>query len=58
MEAGGCKIRKAAVEESLRLPARTLPRGRLCALRGKPDREGAIDDMRIAISVRWSGIRG
>ena len=46
MEAGGFKTKKAAVEESLRLLARTLTQGRLRALRGRLDWEGSLDDMR------------
>ena len=46
MEAGGFKTKKAAVEESLRLLARTLSQGRLRALHGKLDWEGSLDDMR------------
>ncbi len=46
MEAGGFRTKKAAVEESLRLLARTLAQGRLRALRGRLPWEGSLDDMR------------
>ncbi|MCY4504233.1 MAG: type II toxin-antitoxin system VapB family antitoxin [Alphaproteobacteria bacterium] len=46
MEAGGFRTKKAAVEESLRLLARTLAQGRLRALRGRLHWEGSLDDMR------------
>ena len=46
LKASGCKTRKAAVEEGLRLLVRTRRQGRLRKLRGKLRWEGSLDDMR------------
>ena len=46
LEASGCKTKKAAVEEGLRLLLRTRQQARLRALRGQLRWEGSLDDMR------------
>ncbi len=46
LKASGCKTKKAAVEEGLRLLVRTRKQGRLRALRGKLRWEGSLDDLR------------
>ncbi len=46
LEASGCKTKKAAVEEGLRLLVRTRGQGRLRELRGKLRWEGSLDEMR------------
>ena len=46
LEASGCKTKKAAVEEGLRLLVRTRRQGRLRELRGKLRWEGSLDEMR------------
>lgn len=44
--AGGLKTKKAAVEESLRLLARTRAQARLLELWGKQRWQGSLEDMR------------
>lgn len=46
LKASGCKTKKAAVEEGLRLLLRTREQGRIRALRGKLHWEGSLDEMR------------
>ena len=46
LKASGCKTKKAAVEEGLRLLVRTRRQGRLRELRGKLRWEGSLDEMR------------
>ena len=46
MKAGGFDSERAAVEEGLRLLARTRSRENLRALRGKLRWEGSLDEMR------------
>ena len=46
LKASGCKTKKAAVEEGLRLLVRTRRQGRIRALRGKLRWEGSLDEMR------------
>ena len=46
LKVSGCKTKKAAVEEGLRLLVRTRKQGRIRALRGKLRWEGSLDEMR------------
>ncbi len=46
LKASGCKTKKAAVEEGLRLLVRTRRQGRLRKLRGKLRWEGSLEEMR------------
>ena len=46
LKASGCKTKKAAVEEALRLLVRTRSQRRIRALRGKLRWEGSLDEMR------------
>ena len=46
LKASGCKTKKAAVEEGLRLLVRTRRQGRILELRGKLRWEGSLDEMR------------
>ena len=46
LEASGCKTKKAAVEEGLRLLIRTRQQACLHKLRGKLRWEGSLDEMR------------
>ena len=46
LKAGGCRTKKAAVEEGLRLLVRTRRQGRIRKLRGKLRWEGSLDEMR------------
>ena len=46
LKASGCKTKKAAVEEGLRLLVRTQRQGRLRELRGKLRWEGSLDEIR------------
>ena len=46
LKASGCKTKKAAVEEGLRLLVRTRRQGRIRALRGRLRWEGSLDEMR------------
>ena len=46
LKASGCKTKKAAVEEGLRLLVRTRKQGRIRKLRGKLRWEGSLDEMR------------
>ncbi len=46
LKASGCKTKKAAVEEGLRLLVRTRRQGRIRALRGRLHWEGSLDEMR------------
>ena len=46
LTASGCKTKKAAVEEALRLLVRTRRQGRIRKLRGKLSWEGSLDEMR------------
>ena len=49
LETSGCKTKKAAVEEGLRLLVRTRRQGSILELRGKLRWEGSLDEM------RWDG---
>ena len=46
LKASGCKTKKAAVEEGLRLLVSTRRQARLRALRGRLRWEGSLDEMR------------
>ncbi len=46
LKASGCKTKKAAVEEGLRLLVDTRNQGRIRKLRGKLRWEGSLDEMR------------
>ena len=46
LEASGCKTKKAAVGEGLRLLVRTRQQGRILELRGKLRWEDSLDEMR------------
>lgn len=46
LKASGCKTKKAAVEEGLRLLVRMRTQGRIRSLRGKLRWEGSLDEMR------------
>lgn len=46
LKASGCKTKKAAVEEGLRLLVHTRRQGRILELRGKLRWEGSLDEMR------------
>ena len=46
LEASGCKTKKAAVEEGLRLLVRTRRQGRILELHGKLRWEGSLNEMR------------
>ena len=46
LEASGCKTKKAAVEEGLRLLVRTRRQGRILELRGKLRWDRSLDEMR------------
>ena len=46
LEASGCRTKKAAVEEGLRLLVRTRRQGSLRKLRGELRWEGSLEEMR------------